>query len=222
MALCPYCQTPLGDDFGLVECPSCHKASLIDVDGNVQLTAEDGSASPLERDSSALAEDVVADINFDDFQFSPELNSAPSTPIASPIEPEFDEEPQDVSEIFRSNVTPEPSLSSQEPPAPEAPEEGAPAFQPLQEDSISTGSSPGNLRYHLTISGVDTADLRKELLEALTDQKFLWDPSKLIRSIRNGQLRIADLSPLKTAILVSRLKSTPFQLTWEQHALSTD
>jgi len=95
-------------------------------------------------------------------------------------------------------------------------------FESFASSDATSRSHDGNLRYTLKISGVDTADLRKELLEALTDRKFLWDAEAILKTIRNGELKIVDLNAVKAAVLVARLKSLPFQVSWEQYALQTN
>ncbi len=78
----------------------------------------------------------------------------------------------------------------------------------------------GSLKYHLTISGIDTTDLRNELKEALSDKRFIWDIEAMIRGIRDGILEVDQVSAVKAYILVSRVAHLPIQITWIQQPLN--
>ena len=55
----------------------------------------------------------------------------------------------------------------------------------MELDKLTDSEVPrdGNLRYVLTVTGVDTAELREELRDSLTDSKFLWDIETIMKSI---------------------------------------
>jgi hypothetical protein len=86
-------------------------------------------------------------------------------------------------------------------------------------NSETSGSRDGSLRYNLFISGIDTSDVRMAFREALTDRKFLWDTDQILRSLRNGQVRIENVSATKAHVLISRLRSMPVKIRWEQYAV---
>lgn len=86
-------------------------------------------------------------------------------------------------------------------------------------NSDASGTRDGNLRYDVMISGIDTADVRLALREALTDRKFLWDVDQILRGLRSGSVRIPNVSPAKAHILVARLRSLPVKVRWEQYAI---
>ncbi|NCN95209.1 MAG: hypothetical protein GW917_00635 [Bdellovibrionales bacterium] len=81
------------------------------------------------------------------------------------------------------------------------------------------GSVEG-LLYNLTISGIDTADLRKEVLESLTDKKLGWNSEDLLSGIKNGTLEIKSISAVKAHVVLQRLKVLSIHLKWEQHESS--
>lgn len=87
-------------------------------------------------------------------------------------------------------------------------------------NSDLSGGRDGALRYTLFIEGIDTADVRAAFREAITDRKFVWDIDTILRSVRNGEVKIQNVAPSKAYILISRLRSLPVKVRWEQYALS--
>ena len=61
--------------------------------------------------------------------------------------------------------------------------------------------------------------MREAFREAVTDRKFMWDGEQILRSIRQGEAVIANVSASKAYILISRLRSLPVRVSWEQHAV---
>lgn len=78
----------------------------------------------------------------------------------------------------------------------------------------------GGLMYNLTISGIDTMDLRNAVKEAMTDKRFIWDTEAMIRGIKDGILFIEQVTAVKAFILVSRLAHLPVQIEWVQQPLN--
>ncbi len=185
MALCPYCQNDIGDDFGLTECSNCRKVVFLEMDGRVVSLDED--------QQTPEPEPFVEQAPEQDYQFDEPLAEQPFVE-ALPSEPVYEET------LF------------EEPPVEEPQESLLESFQdsPVQRD--------GNLRYTLTISGIDSSELRQEVVSVLSDRKFLFDVPELLQSVKQGQLRIQDISAVKASMIVFFLKSTPLEISWEQHA----
>ena len=78
----------------------------------------------------------------------------------------------------------------------------------------------GPLRVKVSLTGIDSPEIREELREALTDKKFLWDIEEVMRSIEGGVLVIDNATPLKAAILLERIKALPLEVSWEQFAIN--
>ena len=87
-------------------------------------------------------------------------------------------------------------------------------------NSDATSGRDGSLRYNLFVAGIDTSDLRESFREALTDRKLVWDTDSILRSIKNGEVRIPNVPAAKAFIVVSRLRGLPVQVRWEQYAIS--
>lgn len=87
-------------------------------------------------------------------------------------------------------------------------------------NSHLSSTREGSLRYTILVAGIDTSDVREMFREALTDRKLVWDTDEILRSIKNGEVKLANISPAKAFIIVSRLKNLPVQVHWEQYAIS--
>ena len=92
-------------------------------------------------------------------------------------------------------------------------------------DIAEYGNSPisqardGTLRFHVHLTNIDTADVRKAVREILADSRFLFDVDQIINSIRNGEVKISDVTPVKAAILIQRLRPLAVGISWEQYAI---
>lgn len=71
MAICPKCQTDLGEqDFGLIECPNCSASLMIQMDGSVAAHTDEppppppAGAEPLD-DSNSLSDQLLDDLSDD-------------------------------------------------------------------------------------------------------------------------------------------------------------
>ncbi|NJL25828.1 MAG: hypothetical protein HC902_12070 [Calothrix sp. SM1_5_4] len=62
--------------------------------------------------------------------------------------------------------------------------------------------------------------MREAFREAITDRKFLWDIDQILRSIRNGEVVIANVTAPKAYILVTRLRPLPLEVKWEQYGIA--
>ncbi len=94
---------------------------------------------------------------------------------------------------------------------------------PNFEDIVEFGNSPqleGPLTYSVYIKGIDIADTREKMKEALTDSRFAWDTEALMSQIENGALTLLDLSPAKAVVLINRIKYLPIEVSWNQNVLS--
>lgn len=98
------------------------------------------------------------------------------------------------------------------------PAEGAGIFQEIV-DFGNASQVLGNLSYTVYVQGIEIADTREKLKEALQDSRFGWDAESLIASIRQGSLMFQDLSPVKAVVLINRIKFLPIRISWRQNIL---
>lgn len=235
MATCPACQSNLPDDFGLIDCPSCGTGLFVEFDGSVRLREENAPASSPEPQSAANLSGIEPsfELNFPVGQ-EPILEPLPGE---SPPEAEEQHEPPHTSATMASPFSQiysepqaEPSVAPTDDeiplnPAPPLKISPTPIATPGVDDLVDYGNSLGSaardgvLHYDLHISGIDTADIRRSIQEALTDSLFLWDVETLMKSAHLGELKIRQVPSVKAAIVVQRLASLPIEITWVQHAL---
>lgn len=77
----------------------------------------------------------------------------------------------------------------------------------------------GAYRFNLTVMGIDSAEIKAEVKDALSDGRFLWNIETMFNEMQDGVLQIKDLSAVKSALVVQRLKVLPVDIKWEQYAI---
>jgi hypothetical protein len=86
-------------------------------------------------------------------------------------------------------------------------------------NSSASQGREGLLRFDIYLSGIDTADIRQEVLGALDDAKFLWDAQKILAGVQMGELTLKGLTAVKAAVFIQRLRAIPIEIRWEQYAI---
>lgn len=232
MGNCPVCNARVAEDFGLVECPSCGAQLIVHVDGRVEYSGGQESNGPQEGEGGPLPE----------LPDPPEPEALPDLPEEAivefdPIDPEAENEPpaeppepENLPPELGGEVAAEQMFDGSEPDhVGEAPAVYQPVKPPDSPDlsdlaqfanSPDSGGREGPLRYHLQVSGIDTADVRDAFREAITDRKFMWDTDQILRSIRHGEVNIDNVPPAKAYMLIIRLRNLPVRVKWEQHAVT--
>jgi hypothetical protein len=221
MAHCPLCHTPVKDDFGLIECGGCGAQLIVHVDGRVEYQ----DASVPAGDADAIDEEAPTQMVGEEsqrFRFASAVRE---------LDPEEEEQPPGIPEpTFDENDFSPPV--EDEPPAPDqfaSQEEvyAPPATQDSPDlkdiagfgNSDLSGARDGSLRYTLFVEGIDTSDVRHAFREALTDRKLMWDTDQILRSLKHGEVKITNVSASKAYILISRLRTLPVRVRWEQYAV---
>lgn len=82
----------------------------------------------------------------------------------------------------------------------------------------SNSTNEGPLLYSITISGIDSQELRERVKDALADRRLLFDVDGLMREIKGGKILLREVSSLKTHVLVNQLFSLPLTFEWGQEA----
>ncbi len=205
MAHCPLCQARIADDFGLLECNSCGAQLLVHMDGKIEYSGENKNAdgTPANEDEAPheYAELEEADENYSKTTLLPDTDTpleSSEDPDLQPNEPLPTNDPGD-----RAIALDSPDLSD------------VAAFG----NSSESGAKSGALRYNLMITGIDTADMREVFRQALTDRRFVWDTEEILRSLKNGQVKIPNVAAAKAFILISNLRNLPVKVRWEQYAI---
>lgn len=256
MPSCPFCQTEIPDDFGLIDCPNCQAALFVDMDGSVQASAPavretNRSLEPEAPDeefgatfAAQLVEESLEQEEAAHFEETDELKESPvefssfeemagEEPPSPPPEEamqsaeamqNFDgggEALEDFSMDELQNESFEASPRGADAPL-EVPPQVRPADSGMDISNMATamdqeGVTEG-LRYDLEITGIDTADLRREVMESLMDKKLGWNVEELMARISAGSLTLKGLTAVKAHVVVQRLKTLPLEMRWDQHA----
>ncbi|MEN0057885.1 MAG: hypothetical protein AAGB31_03550 [Bdellovibrio sp.] len=87
-------------------------------------------------------------------------------------------------------------------------------------DFANADTLVGPLTYVVVIEGIESSLLLNQLKEAMTDSRFSWDVTSLLKGIKQGQLILSGLSPAKASVLINRIKYLPFKISWRQDVLS--
>lgn len=168
---------------------------------------------PVTEDSEAQGQDGA---EAQDFPYEELAEPEAVADSASPSEPQPPAAPADGFDLFADdNASSDEAYSS----TPKSNDSSDLSDIAQFGNSESSGGRDGTLRYNLFISGIDTSDVRLAFREALTDRKFLWDTDQILRSLKNGQVRIENVSATKAHVLISRLRNMPVKVRWEQYAV---
>ena len=209
-------------DFGVITCGKCGSVSMVDIEGNIQLSEVAPAPEP-KPEISALKEVTPVFLENSIQHVASEQMPVPVTESivdaaveahaleVVPIENMPVETNQESSQSFHSVNEFEPN-------------ENAQPNSSFIEEIIDFGNSDlhtGPLSYNLLIEKIDSGELRSVLREVLSDPKFNLDPEQLFQSIRGGQLTIENLNPVKASLIVQRLRPFPFALSWSQHVFAS-
>ncbi len=172
---------------------------LPDLEDRTEVSREQFVASENEVESAALSSEGIEPQD----EFANDRGDAAAA--SEDLFPDFDSPAAaSTGDVYQSNSSPSPNLAD------------VAAFG----NSDLSGGREGPLRYNLFIEGIDTVDVREAFREALTDRKLMWDTDTILRSLRNGQVKIQNVPPTKAYILITRLRTMPVQVRWEQYAVS--
>lgn len=135
-------------------------------------------------------------------------------PISEPIPeapPEMDldfaEDPFQYHEIETPEI--------QESPATMTPEEQAQEMSSIANDeNIKAGDTA--LNYTIVIKGIDTSEIRRGIMDTISDLKFRIDADAVFAGMKNGAIVIENVSSIKAALIVQRLRTYPVEIHWQQ------
>ena len=74
----------------------------------------------------------------------------------------------------------------------------------------------GVFYYNLTLSEIDSEDIRAKVSSILSDDLLQLDSEKNDLKIKNGVLKLDEISPVKVFVIVKSLMGLPVKIFWEQ------
>ena len=187
-ASCPRCGNLIDQDFGVAACAECQAILFINMDGQAQITE-----TPPSHSSSEAQADRAREL------------------------PPLDQDPDE----DRTQMTSDP-LNAQEAPQKQgdSPIEAVSKGGLLENSGGGFYQSPelvhGAISYCVRIQNIDTKEVRILLMEALSDSKFQWDVREVMRTIKNGELELRNLNPVKASVIVQRTRLLPVKISWKQ------
>jgi len=104
------------------------------------------------------------------------------------------------------------------------PKAASPEFQDVLEygNQVQPSQDFGALVYDVHIGGIDTVEVRKELSQCLQDKRLGIDVQRLLAQIKEGEMILEKLNPVKASVLLNRLRHFPFKISWSSRQLVKD
>ena len=206
---CPSCHNNvevLEKNFGaLFTCPQCQAVYFLNFEGlpeysevkkdsyasTENFSSSNFSSSDVVADSPSSENAVIAEENVDFFAASDPLVNSFEHPLNSTDAP-----------AFLTNQDSEFSQTAQE-----------------ISDFGNSEVQISGLNYDLQIAGLDSQVELVAFKEAITDSRFGWEVSDLMKRIKNGQLNLERLNAVQAFILAKRIHFLKLELKWKQNVL---
>lgn len=214
MGTCPKCAHKVEHDFGIVSCNNCGAILSIDFDGNVSLS--EGDTPELEIAPSPEPENIEV-VEFAPIEESPApiedaevLHEMTDVSPAAFEVPESDFQENWIESAAAPDLSVPPPLSHVgEPPA-------TVDFSDVVAYANAAELDNSPLVYAFRIEGIDSKDIRKKVLDVLSDIRLNIHIKDLIPSIKGGILELHDLSPIRASLIASRLREESVTFRWRQ------
>lgn len=227
---CPVCNNRIDATFGMVQCSQCQTVLFVDFAGNIIIGG--GEEEP--------AEDSVVDIELPQESYSQvpvtdgnqSFHEQPSNDLGLWNTPPVAEAVPDTQELIN-----EPPSSDFQPlletlsPETEALDEGLSSNPSWEAEPFSTeiknedpvvsasgSEKAGTGLFQINIEGIDSADLRKNVLASLLDHRLGLVNDEIAESIVEGQLSVRGLNAVKASCIINSLKALPIELKWQVYA----
>ncbi len=229
MVSCPSCGASVSADFGMVTCTACDSVFMIEIDGSVtqpsdepQPEADSYEASadePLsyEESSPAATEDYSSVAPVEE-QASDEESLEMSSQEMRDEVPAEDEAPQEseYSEDFLHSLDGD-DPAEDEPEDPKDPL-GVTRFDGAEASQLVDGP----YYYDVRVQGIDTAVLKQQVVELLSDKRLNWSPEEIKKMIKMGQLTLENLNPVRAVLVVLKLQALDVDIEWDQRPYTAD
>ncbi len=215
MARCPECQTEQSADFGMTTCAKCSAVFMIGIDGQVDSADappdEPTTLQPYEPQSDDFVETFAATLE-DEAPEEAVVESADDVDLESADDNDI-KTTDEYSENFLDNLSDNKAATPS-------------AKDPLDiqrfDESASSQMDDGEYVYEVIITGIDSADLKKDIIMALSEKRFSLIVSELQKEIQKGELVVRNLNPVRAMLIVLRLQSLDVIVEWRQKHFTQD
>lgn len=221
MTQCPNCSQSIAvteDHFGtLYRCEHCQAEFFIGFDGAPENSKEPMLGENVSLEESQLAVNVILPDQPMTLKNMVNENSE-SDPYAHPSSGNSN----DIFNIDSNQNSAQPQDTDPAPSKPSNPMSQPPtgAFKEFTKDVRDFGNDVGTagiLSFDIEISGIDLAEIKRDLLEALDDKRFGWNLPELSQKIKDGTLILKNISAPKIIVLVKRITPLGLGLNWRHH-----
>lgn len=86
-------------------------------------------------------------------------------------------------------------------------------------NSEVSGANQGPVLYNLVIRKIDSADIKTNVSEVLSDSRLNLDMISVIEQIRKGQVSLRNLNPVKVHVVVKGLQAYGVEVEWSQQSV---
>lgn len=237
--ICPNCQTDSviteHNHGALYTCPHCQAVYFINFEGQPEYGEVPDEMPPIENVVAPQENAVAAPApTAFDTSLEPLIDSvdvvAPISENALANAPVG--EAQTVNDILNQQLGggenfPQPNFNSSEnlfvqPVAEPSSGDSANPFSQVAQEISQFGNQEvqlAGLNYDLKVFGLDTQELRSLFKEAIEDSRFGWDAETIMKQIKNGEVELDQLNPVKAYILAKRLQFIDIEKKWKQNVL---
>ncbi len=233
MARCPECQTEQSADFGMTTCPQCSAVFMIGIDGQVdsaeapnydepehqpidepivQPSEEPTTLQPYEPQNDDFVEtfaDATEEKASEEFiegnsvnDIENEEQGGDKNDVNTDVNTVDEYSENFLDNLSDNKVTP------------------VSATDPLDiqrfDESAASQMDDGEYVYEVIITGIDSADLKKDIIMALSEKRFSLIVSELQKEIQKGELIVRNLNPVRAMLIVLRLQSLDVIVEWRQ------
>lgn len=187
---------------------------VADFEGNLKITAEGDSLqapfeAPAETDEP-IAEDSIQFTSFEVLPSAPAPENQVPTEDWGGMATQQHAEPQSVIVPIDMPVNMPSQILN-------------PEIQEVNDFANSNAAlaTEGVLSYDLKIEGIDDIEIKNSVRDFIDDPRLKLDVKKIMATVENGNLVIKNLNPVKTSIIINRIKEIPVQISWTQKSTLT-
>ena len=191
MAQCPACHSVLDADFGVVICPQCTAAVFFDLDGNSHIESNTNHGFDISSPQPVQEYTPLSDYSENSLQEE---------------SPQPEETPYDFESSMDVNISKNEPLISES------------SFNEEIQSHADSIDITG-LTYSLTLKGIDSAELKSQVKDIISDSRFNLNLKEQGQQIIKGILILEKINPVKVALLVQKLKKLPISIEWTQHEI---
>ena len=211
MKQCPICHSEMDANFGMVQCLKCQSVLFIDFVGNIAIG---GNEDLLENQDLAHSDQIPSDIELassDYLEVVSTENEISNFDLDLNMHNDFESDEVN-QQIYQNDGLEENNFSNND-------------FQninqlgesPIISESENKNESTDLCFYQITVNGIDSSKLRKEVLDALRESRLGLVHNEIENNIIDGKLIVRGLNPVKASVIMNSFKDLPINIEWKTY-----